>query len=39
VSSKGHKGYYFFDSKGKRLANKWWDASLLMRDWECLDAV
>lgn len=23
VTSKGHKGYYFFDSKGKRLPNKW----------------
>lgn len=23
VTSKGHKGYYFFDSKGNRLPNKW----------------
>ena len=23
VLSKGHKGYYFFDSKGNRLPNKW----------------
>jgi hypothetical protein len=23
VLAKGHKGYYFFDSKGNRLPNKW----------------
>ena len=38
VTSKGHKGYYFFDSKGKRLPNKWYVCNMADCDVDLLFA-